>query len=192
MAKIKAKIAKPDRVACLERATDMGWLSMAFSDQGVRAISISDAPDHDWLNLKALLKVDAADPATSELFLSAANRPQNPGKAWLEKAATLLADGPQHTGEDVPLKPTGSSLELAVWKAICDIPRGLTWTYKHLAEVAGYPQAIRAVASACGRNPIALLVPCHRVVRADGGLGGYRWHVARKQKILAMERLTAQ
>jgi AraC family transcriptional regulator of adaptative response/methylated-DNA-[protein]-cysteine methyltransferase len=69
-----------------------------------------------------------------------------------------------------------------------DIPRGETRTYKDIARAVGAPEAVRAVGSACGANPVALVVPCHRAVRTDGGLGGYAWGLARKKKLLALEK----
>jgi AraC family transcriptional regulator of adaptative response/methylated-DNA-[protein]-cysteine methyltransferase len=74
-----------------------------------------------------------------------------------------------------------------VWEALRSIPRGETRTYSQIAELIGQPQAVRAVAQACASNPLALLIPCHRVVRADGGLGGYRWGVDLKRALLDAE-----
>ena len=73
-------------------------------------------------------------------------------------------------------------------QAIFRIPYGETRTYGDIAEVLGKPTAARAVAGACGSNPVALLIPCHRAIRKDGGAGGYRWGVARKEALLAQER----
>ena len=72
------------------------------------------------------------------------------------------------------------------------IPVGETKTYAEVAEMIHSPQSVRAVANACGANPVALLIPCHRVVRTDGGLGGYRWGVERKEQILALEKKKKQ
>jgi len=81
----------------------------------------------------------------------------------------------------------GTSFQHKVWKALCAIPAGQTRTYREVAQSLGLPQAMRAVASACGANPVAVLVPCHRVLRSDGGLGGYRWGLERKQRLLELE-----
>ncbi|MBI1682075.1 methylated-DNA--[protein]-cysteine S-methyltransferase [Caulobacter hibisci] len=89
---------------------------------------------------------------------------------------------------DLPLDERGTDLQRAVWKALRDIPAGTTASYAEVARAIGRPLAVRAVAQACGANPVAVLTPCHRVVRSDGGLSGYRWGVERKQALLARER----
>ena len=81
----------------------------------------------------------------------------------------------------------GTVFQQKVWKALRAIPAGQTRTYSEVAQSIGHPQSVRAVASACAANPLAVLVPCHRVLRRDGGLGGYRWGLERKQHLLALE-----
>ncbi len=81
----------------------------------------------------------------------------------------------------------GTELQREVWRALQMIPAGETWDYSALAVAVGRPEATRVVASACGANQLALLVPCHRVVRRDGGLSGFRWGVSRKAALLALE-----
>lgn len=89
-----------------------------------------------------------------------------------------------------PLRPwlKGSVFQEAVWRALLTVPRGGTVSYARLAAMAGHPQAARAVGSAVAANPIAVIVPCHRVVRCDGSTGGYRWGTTRKAALLAWER----
>ena len=91
-------------------------------------------------------------------------------------------------GAPVPLDLRGTAFQLRVWRALREIPRGQTRSYAEIAARIGRPAASRAVARACAANPVALLVPCHRVVRATGEVGGYRWGVARKERLLAVER----
>ncbi|MEM9260021.1 MAG: MGMT family protein, partial [Bacteroidota bacterium] len=81
----------------------------------------------------------------------------------------------------------GTPFQLNIWRALLHIPEGSLWTYSALAQAAGKPKAIRAVGSAIGKNPIALLIPCHRVIRTSGALGGYRWGVTRKSIINSIE-----
>lgn len=81
----------------------------------------------------------------------------------------------------------GSALETRVWTTLGRIPKGETWSYKQVAEAAGMPRAVRAVASAIGRNRLSLIIPCHRVIRADGTLGEYGFGVSLKKKILENE-----
>jgi len=87
----------------------------------------------------------------------------------------------------VKLDPQGTPFQQQVWSALRQIPAGQTATYQALAERIGAPRAVRAVAGACAANPIAVLIPCHRVLRSDGGLSGYRWGVERKRALLDAE-----
>lgn len=88
----------------------------------------------------------------------------------------------------VPVENIGTAFQHKVWEAISAIPLGSTRTYAQLAQDIGQPKAVRAVAQACGKNGLAVIVPCHRVVGSDGGLGGYRWGVERKKALLERER----
>ncbi|GAA5494134.1 bifunctional transcriptional activator/DNA repair enzyme Ada [Rubritalea halochordaticola] len=89
---------------------------------------------------------------------------------------------------DLPLDLRGSVFQMKVWKALAGIKYGETVSYAELAQRVGMPKATRAVASACGANPVSVVIPCHRVVRADGSLSGYRWGVERKKRLLDGER----
>ena len=89
---------------------------------------------------------------------------------------------------DLPLDLHGTPFQRAVWAALREIPPGCTATYAEVAARIGRPGAARAVARACAANPVALLVPCHRVVRGDGSIGGYRWGLPLKQRLLDRER----
>jgi len=88
----------------------------------------------------------------------------------------------------LPLSPSGTVFELAVWQAMLSIPYGETLSYAELAKMAGRSAACRAVGAACGRNPLPILIPCHRVVRSDGGEGGYSAGIGRKRFLLELER----
>ncbi len=89
---------------------------------------------------------------------------------------------------DVPLDIRGTAFQTRVWKLLLSVREGEVVSYTELARRLGEPKAVRAVASACGRNRIAVLIPCHRVLRSDGSLGGYRWGLDRKQQLLEKER----
>jgi AraC family transcriptional regulator of adaptative response/methylated-DNA-[protein]-cysteine methyltransferase len=108
---------------------------------------------------------------------------------WLADAVAFVAS--QTTEHPLaatfPLDVRATAFQQRVWKALQHIPRGETRSYSALARELGQPTAARAVAAACGANPVALAVPCHRVVGSDGGLAGYRWGVERKRKLLAAE-----
>jgi AraC family transcriptional regulator of adaptative response/methylated-DNA-[protein]-cysteine methyltransferase len=91
-------------------------------------------------------------------------------------------------GLNLPLDVRGTAFQHRVWQKLCEIPYGTTCSYAELAERIGEPKATRAVAQACGANPVAVAIPCHRVVRTDGSLSGYRWGIERKAKLLDNER----
>lgn len=91
-------------------------------------------------------------------------------------------------GAALPLDLRGTAFQMRVWEALASIPPGSTRTYAQLAESIGSPKAVRAVGTACGANPVAVLVPCHRAVGSDGTLHGYRWGLARKRALLDAER----
>jgi AraC family transcriptional regulator of adaptative response/methylated-DNA-[protein]-cysteine methyltransferase len=91
---------------------------------------------------------------------------------------------------ELPLDIQATAFQRAVWQALQRIPAGQTVTYAELAARIGKPKAVRAVASACASNNVAVVIPCHRVVRSDGGLGGYRWGVKRKQELLRVEAVS--
>jgi AraC family transcriptional regulator of adaptative response/methylated-DNA-[protein]-cysteine methyltransferase len=101
----------------------------------------------------------------------------------LNSLAAAICDEP-----DVQLDPRGTPFQLEVWRKLLEIPRGETRTYTQLAAELGRPRAARAVGAACGSNRIGVLVPCHRVIRTDGSLAGYRWGLDRKRLLLEIER----
>jgi AraC family transcriptional regulator of adaptative response/methylated-DNA-[protein]-cysteine methyltransferase len=89
---------------------------------------------------------------------------------------------------NIPLDLRGTAFQQMVWKELQRIPAGQTRSYTELAKTIGRPKAVRAVANACGSNPVALVVPCHRVVQKNGSLAGYRWGVKRKAALLGREQ----
>jgi AraC family transcriptional regulator of adaptative response/methylated-DNA-[protein]-cysteine methyltransferase len=88
---------------------------------------------------------------------------------------------------ELPVDIQGTAFQSRVWRALRQIPLGETASYRDVAQRIGEPSAMRAVASACGRNPVAVLIPCHRVIAASGELAGYRWGIERKRALLARE-----
>jgi AraC family transcriptional regulator of adaptative response/methylated-DNA-[protein]-cysteine methyltransferase len=96
--------------------------------------------------------------------------------------------GETSTAAALPFHVRATAFQQRVWRALLAIPRGETRTYAEIAEAVGSPAAVRAVGTACGANLLAVVVPCHRVVGADGRLAGYRWGVERKRRLLAMEQ----
>jgi len=94
-------------------------------------------------------------------------------------------------GLDLPLDPRGSALELAVWEALRNIPAGETRSYGALAKAIALPATAQEVGAACAANRLAVAIPCHRVLKADGSISGYRWGVWRKRRLLALEAAEA-
>lgn len=151
--------------------TPLGQLLVAETQRGICAMLLGDD--------LAALKVDLAHRFPKARLV------EDGTLAAFPKAAALTADPSARV--DLPLDPRGTDFQRSVWKALRAIPAGQTVSYAQLAGRIGKPEAVRAVASACGANPIAVAIPCHRVLRGDGALSGYRWGVARKQQLLAAE-----
>lgn len=105
-----------------------------------------------------------------------------------DNKASSLADRIFNKNEQVALQLEGTDFQLRVWRALMEIPINSTTTYADIAQKIGKPKAVRAVGTAIGANPIAFIVPCHRVIRSNGELGGYRWGLEIKKKILAHEQ----
>lgn len=152
-------------------ATPFGEAFLAASPRGLCALSFleADGPGAEraalaarWPEARLVEDLEAVRPLARRAFSS----------------------GPR---EELRLLVRGSAFELKVWRALLAIPPGAAASYARLAEAIGRPGSARAVGGAIGRNPVAVLIPCHRVLRADGRLGGYRWGLDRKQALLARE-----
>jgi methylated-DNA-[protein]-cysteine S-methyltransferase len=115
--------------------------------------------------------------------------PQEAGQRWLRAASRQLADyfGGRRQRFDLPLDPQGSDFQRAVWRLLAAIPSGATRGYGALAAELGKPQAARAVGAAVGRNPLSIVIPCHRVLGSGGQLTGYAGGLDRKRALLALE-----
>ena len=153
----------------------IGLLLVARSDAGVVAVLIGD--DGDALRRELQRRIPLGRLAGADRALDA-----------LAAKIAALVDAPDRP-LDVPLDMRGTPFQQDVWRALRAIPPGTTTTYGELAARLGRPQSARAVGAACGANPLAILVPCHRVVAQTGALAGYRWGVARKQALLQRESL---
>jgi AraC family transcriptional regulator, regulatory protein of adaptative response / methylated-DNA-[protein]-cysteine methyltransferase len=152
----------------------LGWVLVAMTEQGVCAISLGDDPAVLMRELEARFRNARLVAADQELGATIAK-------------VVALVDDPRN-GCDLPLDICGTLFEQRVWQALRDIPAGTSLTYSELAAAVGAPGAVRAVASACAANAIAVAIPCHRVLRRDGTLSGYRWGVARKRALLDREQ----
>ncbi|MCZ6664496.1 MAG: bifunctional DNA-binding transcriptional regulator/O6-methylguanine-DNA methyltransferase Ada [Gammaproteobacteria bacterium] len=144
----------------------------------------------------AILLGDDADSLVEELetrFPRATLSEPEPGFTDLVERVVAFVDNPSGTGNlGLPLDIRGTAFQRRVWEALQKIPAGKTASYKDIAVRIGSPKAVRAVAQACRSNALALAIPCHRVVRSDGGLSGYRWGIDRKRQLLSQERKHAR
>ena len=156
----------------------LGYLLVAASDQGISKISLGSTPD-------ALIK--ELEQEFSQARLTQDDRGMQSSVAVLLK----YLEGDE-TRLDLPLDIQATAFQRKVWEALRTIPYGSTRSYRQVAESIGQPTAARAVAQACANNPVALVIPCHRVVRAGGDLSGYRWGVERKRSLLTQEATTAR
>ena len=152
-------------------ACDLGYLLVATTDRGICAVKIGDC-------LQNLIET-----LTQEFSQATIIRDDLARKDWIESIFKLIAG----THRDLPLDIRGTSFQQQVWQELQKIPWGETRTYREIANNLGKPKATRAIGNACGANPVAIIIPCHRVVRSDGSLGGYRWGIEYKQKLLAKE-----
>lgn len=162
-----------ERITYTSLVTPLGVVLVGCTARGVCAVHLGD----DETVLEATLRTE---------FPRADIERDDEG---LLEVATLLAGAAQGTRDAVrlPLDVAGTAFQVRVWHALRSIPRGETRTYSEVAAAIGAPSAFRAVASACAANGVALVIPCHRVVRRDGSPGGYRWGATTKVALLAIE-----
>jgi AraC family transcriptional regulator of adaptative response/methylated-DNA-[protein]-cysteine methyltransferase len=157
--------------------TPLGKMLIAATERGICALEFGD--DAEAMADRFKTRFAAADVVGDDRSLA----------AWAQQVARYIA-APDHT-LDLPLDIRGTAFQARVWRALQRIPAGQTMSYGALAAELGMPGAARAVGTACGRNEIAILIPCHRVVGGDGKLTGYRWGVERKRALLENERRQA-
>ncbi len=152
----------------------LGWVLVAATDRGVCLIEFADEPNP----LRAGLSTRFPN----------ANIEENdaPFRGWVVEVVRGI-EAPALGFAAIPLDIQGTAFQRQVWEALRAIPLGQTATYTEVAQRIGKPNAVRAVASACASNTLGVVIPCHRVIREGGGLGGYRWGLDRKQKLLDIE-----
>lgn len=157
----------------------LGQVLVAATERGIAAVLLDDSADALLAQLQQRYPHVRLEQGGALL------------QRWCDTVLEILAHPSlQHM---VPLDTEqGTAFQRKVWKALRGIPPGQTRTYTEVAHAIGQPKAVRAVASACAANPLAVLVPCHRVLRSDGGWGGYRWGLARKQQLLQLEGAMAR
>ncbi|MGI5861968.1 MAG: methylated-DNA--[protein]-cysteine S-methyltransferase [Myxococcales bacterium] len=151
----------------------LGALLLAASERGVCALLLGDDDEELVADLERRLRGRSCRRDDAKL------------EGVLAKAIELV-DLPCAAVE-LPLDVRGTDFQKRVWSALQEVPAGSTTTYAELARAIGAPNAVRAVGSACAANPVAVAIPCHRVLRGDGGLSGYRWGIERKRALLRRE-----
>jgi AraC family transcriptional regulator of adaptative response/methylated-DNA-[protein]-cysteine methyltransferase len=151
----------------------LGSILVASSEKGVCSIMMGDDPEallRDLQDRFPRARLVGGDSGFEQLVARVVGMVEAPG-----------------TGLDLPLDVQGTAFQRRVWQALREIPLGATVSYTEIAAKIGAPKAVRAVAGACAANPLAVAIPCHRVVRNDGALAGYRWGIERKRALLARE-----
>jgi AraC family transcriptional regulator of adaptative response/methylated-DNA-[protein]-cysteine methyltransferase len=155
----------------------LGQLLVAATERGICSVKIGSSDDslqRDLLSEYPAASIERNDPVLKQ--------PVNEVLAYLEGKQSRL---------DLPLDLRATAFQLQVWENLRTIPYGETRSYSEIAKQMGQPKATRAVARACATNPVALVIPCHRVIREDKSLGGYRWGLNRKKKLLEVEEEVA-
>jgi AraC family transcriptional regulator, regulatory protein of adaptative response / methylated-DNA-[protein]-cysteine methyltransferase len=153
----------------------LGRMLIAATDKGICAIQFADSDE-------------ALQQGLMREFPFATRRRDDAALAeWRASLGQLLSG--QETNPSLPLDIRATAFQRRVWECLQTIPRGETRSYSAVAKELGMPKATRAVARACATNPVAIAIPCHRVVREDGAQGGYRWGIERKEQLLAMEKI---
>ena len=154
-------------------ASPLGRLLVAGTDKGVCAVRFGVS---DQTLIGELQK---------EFHSATIQRDDGKLSAWVDAILAHLRG--QDPYPNVALDVRGTAFQAKVWRALREIPYGSTRSYADIAKAIGSPKSVRAVARACGSNPVATVIPCHRIVREDGSLGGYRWGIKRKEQLLKTE-----
>ena len=162
---------------CIE--TTFGLMAIAATDRGLCSLQFGDSREKLFENLRSEF------PAAS---LEQAKRPYSEQlELWIEALSRHLRG--EQPRLDVPVDVRATAFQARVWNYLQSIPYGETRTYSEVAQSLGTPGAARAVGNACALNRVAIVIPCHRVIRGDGNLGGYRWGLERKRRLLDAEKL---
>lgn len=175
-----------DPITYVTASTPLGYAMVAASSRGVCAVELGDQET-------VLITALDAEMGAARCRAADADTPVEV-RGWLDVVHEALQAGVDGilqiltTSLTVPLDLAGTAFQQAVWGQLQAVPSGQVVTYSELARAIGAPRSVRAVGSACGANRVALLVPCHRALRQDGQLGGYRWGLDRKAQLLAWER----
>ena len=172
------------RIEYVVPRTSLGYLLVAATHRGVCAVTLGDDPATLEAGLAAEYPAADRDRVDTPSHMSNAVH-STALESWVADIVAAIEHG--RAGSELPLDLQATAFQWKVWRELQKIPAGETRSYSDVAASIGAPRAVRAVASACAQNPVALVIPCHRVLRRGGELGGYRWGVERKQKLLEKE-----
>ena len=153
--------------------SNLGKVLVAATDRGVSAVYLGES------DAKLIAELREEYPRAE--IAPAKNGMEN----WVREIVARTEGRPPR--QELPLDLQATAFQRRVWQELQRIPRGKTRTYTQVAQALGRPTATRAVARACATNPVSIVVPCHRVIRADGNLAGYRWGLSRKEQLLQVE-----
>ena len=170
------KGSQGEKVCYAHRKTSLGSILVAATDRGICLV--------EFVEKEEALSVLKANFPSAELQEDATD-----WKEWISEVVARIDDPHRRQSNDMvlPLDIRGTVFQEKVWKALTEIPSGKTLSYTQLAQSLRQPNAARAVARACASNRLAVLVPCHRVIRESGDLAGYKWGLERKQQLLEQE-----
>ena len=154
--------------------SSLGKALVAATDRGISAVYLGDAEAKLVQELRNEYPEAEISPANGSF------------EQWVKEIIERVQGNPPRL--ELPLDLQATAFQRRVWQELQKIPRGSTRTYTQIAQALGSPKAVRAVARACAMNPVSIVVPCHRVIRGDGNLAGYRWGLSRKEQLLAKER----
>jgi AraC family transcriptional regulator of adaptative response/methylated-DNA-[protein]-cysteine methyltransferase len=157
--------------------TSLGIMLIAATDRGLCSVQFGDSAE------SLLTELQREYPQAS---ISESKSKSSQFGLWIDSLSRYLAG--QSVPLDLPLDVRATAFQLKVWRYLQTIPTGETRTYSQVAQAIGEPNASRAVGRACGSNQVAIVIPCHRVIRGDQTMGGYRWGLERKEKLLERER----
>lgn len=168
------RLKKAVDIGCWMGMSDLGWMLMAATTKGICWLAFGDEPGAMLEELRSAFPQARLRNGEQRL------------REWFDRVRDFVLLPSESL--DLPVDVQGTAFQAGVWKVLRKIPLGETLSYGQVAKQLGKPRAVRAVASACANNKIALIIPCHRVVGADGRLAGYRWGTERKERLLERER----
>lgn len=154
--------------------SSLGKILVGATDRGISAVYLGDAEAKLVDELRGEYPQAEISPADGSF------------ERWVKEIVQRVEGNPPRL--ELPLDLQATAFQRRVWQELQKIPRGSTRTYTQVARSLGNPKAVRAVARACATNPVSIVVPCHRVIREDGSMAGYRWGLSRKEQLLAQER----